>query len=135
MVSGLADRHSARHLDDLGLGIVQCDVPPDRLDAVRIGGIHLIDDEHIGAAEVDFTGIVAELVTGAMRIEHHDGQVRVIERCIVVAAVPENHVSFLFCLTKNVVVVHSSVDGGAGDDMRFVLLALFDGAVVAVEIG
>ena len=63
-----------------------------------------------GAAEVDFAGIVGQLVSGAMRIEHHDVEIGTIERSVVVAAVPQDDVAFLLRLAQDFLVIHSGID-------------------------
>ena len=70
-----------------------------------------------------------------MRIEHHDVEVGTIERRVVVAAVPQDDVALPLRLAQDLLVIHSGIDGRALDDVRLVFLALFDGALVAVEIG
>ena len=47
--------------------------PPRRLGGV--GGVHLVDHDHVRAPEVGLAGVVAALVAGAVRIRHHDLEV------------------------------------------------------------
>ena len=117
------------------LGVIQRDVLPHRLHPVGIGRVHLVDDEHVRAAEVHFAGIVCQLVSRAMRIEDNDVEIGTIERRVVVSAVPQDNIALLLRLAQDFLVVHTGVNRGAFHDVRFVFLALFDGAEILVEVG
>ena len=70
-----------------------------------------------------------------MGVEDHDVDVRLIKGRIVVAAVPDHYIGLRLGLTQNFFVVDAGVNHRPHVHDRFVLLALFDGAAVGVEIG
>ena len=41
-------------------------------DVIRIGGIDLVDHEHIGHADIGLAGVIAALVARAMRVGDHN---------------------------------------------------------------
>ncbi len=69
-----------------------------------------------------------------VRIDHCDGQIWLIERNIVVTAVPEDHIGLFFRLCQNRLVIHPGVQHIAAHDMRFIFFPFFDSAFVPVEI-
>jgi hypothetical protein len=73
-------------------------------------------------------------VTGAVRVNDRDQEISPIERHVVVAAVPEDNVRFLFGLTNDHFVIDTGVNHDSRIDVRLVLLALLDRAFVLVEI-
>ena len=73
-------------------------------------------------------------MSGAVRVGHGDPQIRLVERRIVIAAVPDNHVRFLLGLFQYRRVVDARVDDYAVAQVRLVLLTFLDGAVVQVEV-
>ena len=73
-------------------------------------------------------------MAGPMRIHQHDVQVRFVKREVVVPTVPQDDFRFFFGLRQNFTVVHSGVDHVAPQQVRFVLFALFDCAVVPIEV-
>ena len=91
---GIGNRHPARRLDDLRCRI---DIARYCLRTISIAspvsGVHLVNDEHVCGAEIDFARVIGEFVSRAMRIEHNDVQVGLVERCVVVAAVPQDNVA------------------------------------------
>ena len=74
-------------------------------------------------------------MAGAVRVGHHDRQVGLVEGEIVVAAIPQDDIHFLLGLAQDGFVIHAGVDDHAVIEVRFVLLALFDGALVLVQVG
>ena len=79
-------------------------------------------------------GMVAALVARPVRVGDDDLEVGTVERQVVVAAVPDDDVGLLLGLGQDRRVVHARVDDGARVDVRLVLLALLDRALVAVEV-
>src|SRR3989339_1103773 len=49
---------------DLGLGVGGADVGLDQHDLVGLGGVHLVDDDQVGHAQVGLAGVVGQLVAG-----------------------------------------------------------------------
>ncbi len=94
----------------------------------------LVDDEQVRDAEIGLAGIVAELVSGAVGIDQGDVEVGLVERGVVVAAIPENDIGLFLGLAEDLLVVDPGIDDETVVDVGFVLLALLDGALVAVEI-
>src|SRR5690606_8937985 len=115
--------HRGRGVD--GFGGVQ-----HGLDIRRAGGVDLVHHQHVGHAEVGLAGVVRRLVAGTVRVDDGDGQVGPEEREVVVAAVPQDDVGFALSLLQDLAVVDAGVDHVAAVDVRFVLLALLDGAAV-----
>ncbi len=85
-------------------------------------------------AEVGFAGVVGRLVTGPVRVGHHDLEVGPVEGQVVVAAIPEDDVGLFLGLGQDRAIVHSGIDDAARHDVGFVLLALLDRALVTVEV-
>ena len=79
--------------------------------------------------------MVAGLVAGAMRVDHHDVQVGLVEREVIVSAIPEDDVGLGFRLAQDLFIVYAGVDDHAIVNVRLVFLALLDGTVVLVQIG
>ncbi len=73
-------------------------------------------------------------MAGTMRVHKGDIKIRLVEREIVVAAVPEYDVGFLLGFTENGFVVDACVHYDAAIDMGLVLFPFLDGAVVQIEI-
>ncbi len=120
--------------DHLGPGVEGGDVGSDRLDGARLGRIHLVDDDDIGHPEVGFTRVVVHLVARPERIRDHHEEVRLVEREVVVTAVPEDDVGLLLGLTEDRLIVDPGVKDPARVEMRLVLLALLDRGLVAVQV-
>ena len=74
----------------------------DRLDVRRRRRIHFVDDDHSARRKFTSPGIIAQFVSGTMRIRDHDLQVRLVERRVVIAAIPQDDVGFLLRLTQDV---------------------------------
>ena len=104
------------------------------LDLFERGRLDLVDHDHVGPPQIDLAGIVVQPVLGAVRIHHRDPQVRLVERHVVVAAVPDHYVGLGFGLAQNAFVVHAGIDDAARHDVRLVLLALLDRHLVAFHI-
>ena len=67
-------------------------------------------------------------------VHNHDAQVGAIEGEIVIPAVPDDDVGFLLGFLDDLPVIHAGVDHRAQVYVRLILLALFDGAIVGVEV-
>ena len=50
------------------------------LDAGAVGGVDLVDDDHVGHAQVDLAGVVASSLPGPVRVGDGDRQVGLVER-------------------------------------------------------
>jgi hypothetical protein len=74
-------------------------------------------------------------VPGAVRVGHHNRQVGLVEGEVVVAAVPQDDIHFLFGLAQDGFVIHAGIDDNAVIEVRFVFLALFNGAFVLIQVG
>ena len=70
----------------------------------------------------------------AERVGHHDEHGGPVERVVVVAAVPHQHVAFLLRSLQDGAVVHPGVHHGAVSKVWFVLLPLLDGDVGPVQV-
>lgn len=130
----LVDGHGRRALDDLGQGVFLADGTTQLVDVGLRGGVHLVDDDHVGHQQVLVTGVVGQLVTDTKRVDHHDQDVGRIERGVVVAAVPDDDVGLLLGLVQDGAVVDTSVDDAALGQMRLVLFHLLDGALVLFQV-
>ena len=78
--------------------------------------------------------MVFQLVSRTVRVDHHDLDVGLEERQIVVAAVPDDHVGLALRLLQDGAVIDSGVHHRAAAQVRLVLLALLDGALVPVQV-
>ena len=121
--------------DDPGLGIHQGGIALDGGDVRFPGAVALVDEDDIGHAEVGFAGVVGQLMARAQGVGDADVEVAAVERQVVVAAVPQDHVRLLLRGADDLLIVHASVDHEAVVDVRLVLLPLLDGALVLVEVG
>lgn len=130
----LLDGQGAGGLDNHGAGVDAADVLTQVGQGVGVHGAQLVDDDDVGHAQVGLTGVVGQLVTGAEGVDDDDLEVACIERGVVVAAVPEDDLGFLLGLVEDGLVVDTGVDDVAGGDVGLVLLHLFDGAVVLLEV-
>ena len=106
----------------------------NRLKVALIGRIHLVDHDHIGAPQVDFTGEVGQFMPRTVRIHDNDFQVGGIEGSIVIASVPQNDIRFFLGPLENFFVVHSRIHHGPLADVRFILFAFLDRALLQVEV-
>ena len=122
-------------LDDLRVRVDLADVRAQRVDRRQVGRVDLVDDDHVGQPQVGLARVIGQLVAHAQRVRHHDVQVRRIERRVVVAAVPQDHVGFGLRLGEDRAVVDAGIDDGAVGDVGLVLLDLLDRALVLLEIG
>src|SRR6476661_1260634 len=132
---GVVARDLRVRLDHDGAGVGPRDRPLELRDLLRRRGVHLVDHDHPGRPQVGLPGVVAELVSRPERIHQGDPHGRAVEREIVVAAVPQQHVAFGLRLLQDRSVVDPRVDDGPRHDVRLILLAFLDRAVVAVEVG
>jgi hypothetical protein len=128
------DKDLAGSLNDGGPGVVLAHVLAHDIYVVGGGGVHFVDDHHMGAAQIDLPGIIAELMAGTMRIGHHDFQVGGIKGRVIIAAVPQNEITLPLGLTKNAFVIHAGINHGAVHNVGLVFLALFDSALVAFQV-
>ena len=85
-------------------------------------------------AQVRLAGVVAQLVSRPVRVDDDDVNVRLDERRVVVAAVPDDDVGFLLGGLEDRCVVDAGEDEVALGEVRLVLLALLDRAVGVLEI-
>src|SRR5690554_8166754 len=69
-----------------------------------------------------------------VRINKDYLQLGTVERQVVVAAVPQDHIGFLLRLIQYFLVVDTGINHKASFDVRFILLPLLDGAVVFIQI-
>ena len=104
------------------------------LDAFGRSRVRLVDDADVGHAQVRLARVVAELVPRPVRVADDDVQVRLDERRVVVAAVPDDHVRLLLGPREDGGVVDPGEDEVPLGQVRLVLLALLDRAVRGVEV-
>jgi len=130
----LGNGDSTRHLKNHCLRVVDLYVMANRLQVALIRGVYLVDYDRIRAQQVDFPRKVGEFVPGAVRICDYDFQIGGIERSIVVTSVPQNDVSLFLGPPQNLLVVHSRIQHGPLCEVRFILLALLDRALLKVEV-
>ncbi len=116
------------------LGFSSSAIAARALDLLERSRLHLVDHDHVRPPQVDLAGIVVQPVLGAVRIHHRDPQVRLVERHVVVAAVPDHHVGLGFGLAQNALVVHAGIDHTARHHVRLVLLPLLDRHLVALHV-
>ena len=119
---------------DHGFPIVLRDTRLCGLDRFRSGRLGLVDDDDACASQVHGAGEVRGLVAQSQRVRQRDPDVRSIERPVVVASIPEEHVAFGRGLLEDGGIVDAGVHDRAFVDVRLVLLALLERALVLVEI-
>ena len=119
---------------DHRLGVCLTDGAPHGLDPLGRCRVDLVDDDDVGPAQVGLARVVGGLVAGAMRIHHDDLDLGPIERQVVVSPVPDDDVGLLLRLGEDGAVVDAGVDDSPRGDVRLVLLALLDGALLRIEI-
>ena len=78
--------------------------------------------------------MVAQLVSWTVGIDDDDVDVGLDERRVVVAAVPQDHVGFLFRCVQDLLVVDSGEDEVSLGEMRLVLLTLLDRRIGGFEV-
>ena len=100
-----------------------------RGDRGGVGAIHLVDDHDVGHVQHRLTGMVGVELVGSQCVHHHDVQVGLQERKVVVAAVPQDEVGFCLCGREHAFVVDACEDHAAGSNVRLVFFPLLDGAV------
>ena len=69
-----------------------------------------------------------------MRIRDYDLQVGLIKWRVIVATVPQDDVCFLLRLSQDPAVIDARVDDRAFTQMRLVFFALFNGALMSVQV-
>ena len=119
---------------DLRARRVRADRLEHRIDSFLRRAVHLVDDADVGHAEVRLTRVVAQLVPWAVGIDDDDVEVGLDERRVVVAAVPEDHVGFLFRRAQDLLVVDAGEDEVSLGEMRLVLLTLLDRRIGGFEV-
>ena len=123
-----------RREHDTGARIAFADRLEHGVDSLLCRAVHLVHDADVRHAQVRLTRVIAQLVARAVRIDDDDVQVRLDERRVVVATVPENHVGFLFRRAQDLLVVDAREDEVALGEVRLVLLALLDRRIGRLEI-
>jgi hypothetical protein len=73
----------------------------DQRNVAALGLVHLVEQDRVGALEVDVAREVLELVAGAQRVDDGDPEVGLVERRVVVAAVPDDDVG-LFSASRRI---------------------------------
>ena len=131
---GIVTRDLRVRLDHDGLGVDLRDRPLELADLLRVRGIHLVDQDDAGRPEVGLPGVVPELVSDTERIHQRDPHRGAVERDVVVATVPQQHVAFGLRLFEDRSVVDARIDDGPRHDVRLVLLAFLDRALVTVQV-
>ena len=121
--------------DDSGPRVHGRHVGSDLGDLLGRCGVDLVDDHHIGHADVDLARVEVHLVAGAERVGYGDEQVGLVEREVVVAAVPQDNVGLRLGLAQDGLVVDAGVEDAAGVEVRLVFLSFLDRGLVAIEIG
>ena len=106
----------------------------NRLNVTLLGGVYFVDHDHIRPPQIDFTGKVRQFMPRTVRINDHDFQIGNIERSVVVTPVPQNDIRFFLRLAENLLVIHSRIHHGPLADVRFILFAFLDGALLQVEV-
>ena len=106
----------------------------DGFDALGRGAVDLVHEADVRHAKVLLAGVVAELVPGAMRVADHDVDVGRDEGHVVVPAVPQDHVGLFLCGGQDLGVIDPGEDEVPLCEVRLVLFALLDRAVVCIEI-
>ena len=124
---GVLDPDRAGRLDHHRAGVELLELLLEGGDLLGGGLVDLVDDQHVGGPGVGLAGVVAGLVPGPQRVGDHDVQVGTVERQVVVAAVPQQHVGLGLGPLQDGVVVDPGVHDRARGQVGLVLLALLDG--------
>jgi hypothetical protein len=104
------------------------------LCGLEAGAVDLVDDHHIGHAQIGLSRVIGQLLSGAEGIDDDDAQSRRVEREVVVAAVPDNHVRLNLRLGEDRAVVDAGVHDHPHLDGSLVLLTLLDGRVRRIDL-
>ncbi|MBA7653169.1 hypothetical protein ES703_61012 [subsurface metagenome] len=131
---GVFHNNGRGRLHDSGPWIDLPHISPDPLDALRRGGVHLVDHHHIGHSQVDLARVVGQLVTGAVGVYDGNHDIGLEKRGVVIAAIPQYDLPFLLGLLQDGLVVHPGVNDSALVEVGFVLLHLFYSAVVPDQV-
>ena len=91
-----------------------------------VGRVGFVDQDQIRTLEVDPAREVFELVAGTMRIGERNPQIGFIKRRVVVAAVPDDDVGFLFGAFEYCRVIDAGIHDHPVFEMRLVFFALLD---------
>ena len=113
---------------------IRVDRLENRIDSFLRRAVHLVDDADVRHAEVRLARVVAQLVPWAVRIDDDDVEVGLDERRVVIAAVPQDHVGFLFRRAQDLLVVDAGEDEVSFGEMWLVLLALLDRRIGGFEV-
>ncbi len=133
--TGVLDGQRGSGFDHGSSGVDGVQVGAHLDDRIGIGGIHLVDDKYIGHAGGCFTRVIFHLVARTVRIGNHDGQIGLVEGDVIVAAIPQDNIRFLFGLAQDGFVIHTGINNHAVVDMGFVFFSFLDGALILVQIG
>ena len=115
-------------------GVVGADRVEHRVDAFLRRAVDLVDDADVRHPQVRLARVVAQLVARPVRVDDDDVDVRLDERRVVVAAVPEDHVGLLLGAVEDRPVVDPGEDEVALGQVGLVLLAFLDRRVGGVEV-
>ena len=97
--------------DHQGCIPIQCPQAQDgRVELIGRDRIGLVDDEDVGHAGVRLAGMEVELVAGSQRIGDDHEQVGPVEREVVVAAVPQDHVGLPLGGLQDGAVIDAGID-------------------------
>ena len=73
-------------------------------------------------------------MTYPMGVSHINQQISLIKRQVIITAIPENDIGFLFRLPDNGFIVNTGLHDSPTVNMRLIFLHLFDGAVMFLQI-
>ncbi len=99
-----------------------------------IGRVHFVDDEHVCQSHVGLARVISIFMSRAVRVRDNDLQIRDIKGEVIITAVPQDNVRFLFRLAEDLFIIHAGIDEHAIVDVRLVFLTLFDRGLMLVEV-
>mmetsp|Transcript_300 Transcript_300/g.648 ORF Transcript_300/g.648 Transcript_300/m.648 type:complete len:306 (-) Transcript_300:711-1628(-) len=99
-----------------------------------LGGINFGQENHIGDSHINFSWIVVFLICWTKRVDESNIKVRLVKAAIIIAAVPQDDIGFLFGLVENHFIVDAGKEKRTVTNVTKVLFPFLNGALVLVHI-
>jgi hypothetical protein len=130
----VGDRDLQGGFHEGGFGIQLLQIGSNRLHGCRLSRVDLADDKDVCRSGIGFAGVVQGFMSWPTCIRKHHVQVWNEERQVVVPAIPDQNIGFLFGPSEDLLIVDTSEHRDAGFDQRLILLAFLQGAVVPIQV-